>query len=197
VSNSTPPIDQYFKGALFLNTLRSVVDNDPAGGHSCMASTSTSNTRTIMTEDVVEYFNQQTGMNLTPIFHEYLRHAALPVLECKWSPGGNVHYRWQADESTFAMPVLVGTPGALAENQAYEPLANDADSTLERPVPGSDRPVLHQGSMDAVTIELSPIAARVLGSLVEKEITYDARVLPSFSERAGERLQPEKTTASR
>jgi hypothetical protein len=49
-------------------------------------------------------------MNLTPIFHEYLRHAALPVLELKWSPGGNVHYRWQADESTFAMPVLVGTP---------------------------------------------------------------------------------------
>src|SRR6266702_6201489 len=62
-------------------------------------------------------------------------------------------------------------PEALAENQAYEPLANDADSTLERPVPGSDRPVLRQGSMDAVTIELSPIAARVLGSLVEKEIT--------------------------
>jgi hypothetical protein len=49
-------------------------------------------------------------MNLTPIFNEYLRHAALPVLELKWSPGGNVHYRWRADESTFAMPVLVGDP---------------------------------------------------------------------------------------
>ena len=33
----------------------------------------------IMTEDVVAYFNQQTGMNLTPIFDQYLRHAALPV----------------------------------------------------------------------------------------------------------------------
>ena len=31
-----------------------------------------------MTEDVVAYFNQQTGMNLTPIFDQYLRHTALP-----------------------------------------------------------------------------------------------------------------------
>ena len=30
----------------------------------------------IMTEDVVAYFNQHTGMNLTPIFNQYLRHAA-------------------------------------------------------------------------------------------------------------------------
>ena len=41
----------------------------------------------IMTEDVVGYFNQQTGMNLTPIFNQYLRHAALPVLELQWDPG--------------------------------------------------------------------------------------------------------------
>jgi aminopeptidase N len=27
--NSRPPVDQYFKGALFLNTLRSVVNDDP------------------------------------------------------------------------------------------------------------------------------------------------------------------------
>ena len=40
----------------------------------------------IMTEDVVQYFNQQTGMNLTPIFNQYLRHAALPVLELQWGP---------------------------------------------------------------------------------------------------------------
>ena len=31
-----------------------------------------------MTEDVVAYFNRKTGMNLTPIFDQYLRHAAIP-----------------------------------------------------------------------------------------------------------------------
>jgi len=34
-----------------------------------------------MTEDVVAYFNQHTGMNLTPIFNQYLRHAQIPRLE--------------------------------------------------------------------------------------------------------------------
>jgi hypothetical protein len=47
-------------------------------------------------------------MNLTPIFNEYLRHAALPVLQLRWS-AGSVRYRWQADEKAFAMPVLVGS----------------------------------------------------------------------------------------
>jgi aminopeptidase N len=108
--NSTPPIDQYFKGALFLNTLRSIIDNDPRWWALLHGFYQHFKYKNIMTEDVVEYFNQQTGMNLTPIFNEYLRHAALPVLELTWSPGGKLHYRWKADESDFAMPVLVGAP---------------------------------------------------------------------------------------
>jgi hypothetical protein len=62
-----------------------------------------------MTEDVVAYFNRHTGMNLTPIFNEYLRHAAIPALELKFDEGaGTVAYRWRADERDFAMPVRVG-----------------------------------------------------------------------------------------
>ena len=61
-------------------------------------------------EDVVRYFNQQTGMNLTPILDQYLRHPAIPVLELKWSEtAGTVAYRWKADEPAFQMPVRVGT----------------------------------------------------------------------------------------
>jgi len=64
--------------------------------------------QTIMTEDVVEYFNQETGMNLTPVFDQYLRHASLPVLDLQWGPGA-VRYRWEAAEPGFAMPVMVGS----------------------------------------------------------------------------------------
>jgi len=63
----------------------------------------------IMTEDVVQYFNQQTGMDLTPVFDQYLRHTAIPTLELKFDEAaGTVSYRWQADEKAFAMPVRVG-----------------------------------------------------------------------------------------
>jgi aminopeptidase N len=64
-----------------------------------------------MTEDVVKFFNEQTGKDLTPIFDEYLRHTALPVLELKFDEAeGSVSYRWRTEEKAFAMPVKVGTP---------------------------------------------------------------------------------------
>jgi aminopeptidase N len=106
--NATPPQDMYFKGALFLNTLRSVVDDDKKWWALLHDFYQHFKYQTIMTEDIVAYFNQQTGMNLTPIFDQYLRHTTLPTLEMKFEDGA-VSYRWQADEPKFAMPVRVGT----------------------------------------------------------------------------------------
>ncbi len=61
-----------------------------------------------MTEDVVAYFNRETGKDLTPIFDQYLRHAAIPVLELKFDEAkAVVSYRWKADVASFAMPVRV------------------------------------------------------------------------------------------
>ncbi len=108
--NTEPGQDQYFKGALFLNTLRSVIDDDTkwfALLHDCFQHFKYQD---ILTEEIVAWFNQQTGMNLTPMFDEYLRHAALPVLELKFDEAaGTVAYRWKADEAAFAMPIKVGT----------------------------------------------------------------------------------------
>ena len=105
--NAEPPQDMYFKGALFLNTLRSVIDDDKfwfALIHDLYQQFKYKN---IMTEDIVEFFNRRTGKNLTPIFDQYLRHTALPALELKFTDG-SVSYRWKADENGFAMPVRVG-----------------------------------------------------------------------------------------
>ena len=107
--NRTPPGDQYFKGALFLNTLRSVIDDDKRWWPLLHAFYQHFKYRDIMTEDVVAYFNQKTGKNLTPIFDQYLRHAAIPTLELKFDDAaGEVSYRWKTDEPAFAMPVRAG-----------------------------------------------------------------------------------------
>jgi aminopeptidase N len=108
--NATPPQDMYFKGALFLNTLRSVVDNDQRWWTMLRAFYQRFKYQNIMTEDVVAFFNRETGSNLTPIFNQYLRRTALPVLELRFDEANNeVSYRWKADEPGFAMPVKVGT----------------------------------------------------------------------------------------
>ncbi len=107
--NQTPSQDQYFKGALFLNTLRSVIDNDARWWKLLRAYCQRFKYRNIMNEDLVAFFNQQTGKNLTPIFDQYLRQAALPVLELRFQENeGNVSYRWKAGVKEFAMPVKVG-----------------------------------------------------------------------------------------
>ena len=108
-----PTQDMYFKGALFIHTLRSVVDDDRRWRTLLHDFYQRFKYRTILTEDVVQFFNQETGKNLTPIFNEYLRHAAVPTLELKFDgPAKTVAYRWKAGEKDFAMPVRVGTPGA-------------------------------------------------------------------------------------
>jgi aminopeptidase N len=107
--NQAPPEDQYFKGALFINTLRSMVNDDKKWLAFLHDFFQHFKYRNVMTEDVVQYFNEKLGMNLTPVFDEYLRHTALPVLELKFDEAaGAVSYRWKADETAFAMPVRVG-----------------------------------------------------------------------------------------
>jgi aminopeptidase N len=107
--NAEPPQDQYFKGALFLNTLRSVINDDPRWFKLIHDLYQYFKYKNIMTEDIVEFFNQKTGKDFTPIFNQYLRHTAIPTLELKFSAGeGTVSYRWKVDEPEFAMPVRVG-----------------------------------------------------------------------------------------
>jgi aminopeptidase N len=106
---STPPVDQYKKGGLFLNTLRSVVGDDAKWFSLLHDYYQHFKYQTIMTTDMEAFINQQTGMNLTPIFNEYLRYSAIPVLLLRFDETAHtVSYRWQADEAGFSMPVEVG-----------------------------------------------------------------------------------------
>ena len=103
--------DQYFKGALFLNTLRSVVDDDKKWWAIIRGTYDTFKYKNIMTEDLVKYFNSKTGRNLTTVFDQYLQYTALPALELTFdATAGTVSYRWKADVAGFMMPVKVGTP---------------------------------------------------------------------------------------
>jgi aminopeptidase N len=107
-TNAEPPQDQYFKGALFINTLRSIVNDDTKWWAMLRGYYQKYKYQNIMTEDIISYFNQQTGMDLTPVFRQYLWHTAIPTLELKFDEPGVVQYRWVADEKAFTMPIRVG-----------------------------------------------------------------------------------------
>jgi aminopeptidase N len=107
-----PSQDMYFKGALFLHTLRSVVDDDARWWRLVRDLYHEFKYRNILTEDLVQFVNARLGRNLTAIFDQYLRRAAIPTLELDFDDDpGSVAYRWKAEEAGFDMPVRVGAPG--------------------------------------------------------------------------------------
>jgi len=108
----SPNEDQYFKGALFLNTLRSVVADDDRWWKLLHDLFQHFKYRNILTEDIVQYVNAQLGKDFTAIFNQYLRRSAIPTLELSFNEAERtVAYRWKAEEREFAMPVMVGRAG--------------------------------------------------------------------------------------
>lgn len=108
----TPNQDMYFKGALFLHTLRSMVNDDARWWKLVRDTYDHFKYQNIMTEDIVRFFSAELKQDMTPIFDQYLRRANLPTLELTFDEkAGTVSYRWNADERGFAMPIKVGTNG--------------------------------------------------------------------------------------
>jgi aminopeptidase N len=130
----SPPGDQYFKGALLLHTLRSVVNDDARWWRLLRDTYQRFKYRNIMTEDLVQFFNAQLGRDLTPIVNQYLRRADIPILELAFDESeGTVAYRWKADERDFNMPIRVG---ARASWQTIEP--STAWKTMKTPIGKDD-----------------------------------------------------------
>ena len=107
--HQSPPGDQYFKGALFLHTLRGILNDDAKWWALVRETYDKFKYKNIMTEDILALFNERFGTDLTPIFNQYLRRVEIPVLELAFDDAnGAVRYRWRAEESGFNMPIKVG-----------------------------------------------------------------------------------------
>ena len=104
-----PNQDMYFKGALFLHTLRSVVNDDGKWFKLLRDLYAEFKYKNSFTEEIVAFVNRQLGQDLTPVFDQYLRRTDLPVLELTFNEQDKtVSYRWNAAERGFAMPIRVG-----------------------------------------------------------------------------------------
>lgn len=102
--------DMYYKGSAMLNTLRHVVNDDAKWWDLILNYSLMYKKDIIDTETVVKYFNTKAGMDLTPVFNQYLRYKKIPVLQIKQN-GNKTEYRWQTDVANFAMPVEIIADG--------------------------------------------------------------------------------------
>ncbi len=111
-----PPGDQYFKGALFLHTLRNVLADDEKWWALVREVYDTFKYQSIETDDILKLFNKRFEMDLQAVFDQYLLHAKPPHLELVFDePKQSVSYRWKTDVPDFAMPIRVGEETAWQE----------------------------------------------------------------------------------
>lgn len=96
--------DMYPKGALLLNTLRHVINDDNRWWKLLLDYSNTYKHKIIDTENVIQFFNKESGMNLTPIFIHYLQKTTIPKLDLK-IVSGKLKSRWSDVANDFNMPI--------------------------------------------------------------------------------------------
>ena len=98
--------DMYFKGANFLHTLRSILDDDQKWWQLIKGFATDHRYKTITTIDVIDYFQSYFDIDVRPIFDQYLSYKDLPVLLLK-KENDRLEMKWQTDVDDFEMPVDV------------------------------------------------------------------------------------------
>jgi aminopeptidase N len=103
VNYKTGNSDMYYKGALMLNTIRHIINDDTKWWAMLKKYAETFRHKIIESKDVVAFFSKESGLNLSPVFDQYLKHKAFPELELKFNEG-TFDFRWKTDVENFKMP---------------------------------------------------------------------------------------------
>jgi len=105
-----PTSDIYFKGTLFINTLRHIVNDDEKWWAGVKAYTTGFKKSQLYTTDVLNFFNKYFDYDFEKVFDQYLYFNDIPTLEVS-NKNGQLKYRWQSDVAGFDMPIDVEISG--------------------------------------------------------------------------------------
>lgn len=103
--------DMYLKGGVFLNMLRTIIDDDAKWRHILRKLNSDFYHKTVDYADIVELINRESGFDFTSVFEQYIRRKSIPVLEIIPTENGNLRARWISEVDNFSMPVHLGKKG--------------------------------------------------------------------------------------
>lgn len=113
--NSEGSGDMYPKGALLLHTIRNIMDDDKKFFASIKGIQDEFKYKIVNSSDIENYISEQSGINFSPVFDQYLRHIQIPTLEIKTKQIGDnlqVQLRWLLEKGNFNkfdMPVKITT----------------------------------------------------------------------------------------
>jgi len=120
--------DMYPKGAVLLNMVRTIINDDEKWRGILRGLNKTFYHQTVTYDQVVNYITEQSGKKLLPVFDQYLHYKNLPTLEFA-TRDGKLISRWIADANGFTMPILVKVKGGeyqfITPTTRFTPVAID------------------------------------------------------------------------
>ncbi|APY11719.1 peptidase M1 [Seonamhaeicola sp. S2-3] len=98
--------DMYYKGANMLHTLRQLIEDDEKWRKILIGLNTTFYHQTVTTQQIENYLSEQTGIDLTEFFNQYLRTTKIPTLEYQIKDK-TLKYRWTNIVDNFDMPIQI------------------------------------------------------------------------------------------
>ena len=105
--NST---DMYYKGSWMLHSIRNTLNNDSLWFSIVKGIAHDFLIKNCDGTEIIDYMCNASGLDLKPIFQQFLVHANLPVLSYKFKNKRGkleLYYKWEAAEVNFNMPIEI------------------------------------------------------------------------------------------
>ncbi len=98
--------DMYYKGSNLLHNIRQLIGDDEKWRQILRGLNKDFYHQTVTSDQIEQYLIDKSGIDLSPIFNQYLRTIMIPVLEYK-IVGTNLEYRYTKVVDGFKMPIRV------------------------------------------------------------------------------------------
>lgn len=121
--------DMYYKGANMLHTIRTIINNDEKFRQILRGLNKDFYHQTVTTAQIEKYFSDQSGIDLSTVFDQYLRTVKIPTLDYQQN-GNQLTYKWTNVIPNLKLPIR------LADGQELKPTEQSQTVTLK-----SDKPV--------------------------------------------------------
>jgi len=99
--------DMYNKGGVLHNMIRTMIDDDEKWRDLLRGINERFYHQTVDYQDILAYMNEQSGIDLTKVFEQYVQKKSIPTLEIIENQPGVFMVRWISEVADFHMPVHI------------------------------------------------------------------------------------------
>lgn len=118
--------DMYNKGGVLHNMIRTIIADDDKWRSILRGLNAKFYHQQVDYDDIVNFINQESGLNFNSIFEQYVKTTLIPVLCISETKDGKVQAKWKNTVKNFEMPVYIGT----ADNNLKAINITNNDQTL-------------------------------------------------------------------